>query len=99
MSEWDTGESLSPCFRWSMLQDNVVSFVALELTASKFMQDNSMYPLFFFFFRHVVVGLRSCRAAGLSLIEFGWIGDKVKPHPLPLSAFVLFLFFLNVSPP
>ena len=36
MSEWDTGErSESVFFRWSMLQDNVVSLVALELTASK----------------------------------------------------------------
>ena len=113
MSEWDTGErSESVFFRWSMLQDNVVSFVALEHTASKFVQDNSMYPLFFlrqvvvgpatlmlaptssvFFFKIWCISRRSCRGAGSSLIEFGWIGDKVNPHPFPLS----FFFFEKLS--
>ena len=50
MSEWDTDErSESLFFRWSTPQDNVVSLFALELTASKFVQDSSMYPFFFFF--------------------------------------------------
>ena len=44
----------------------------------------------FFFKKKMVHSRRSCRAAGSFLIEFGWIGDKVNPHIVPLSAFVLF---------
>ena len=109
MSEWDTEErSESVFFRWSTPQDNVVSLFALELTASKFVQDSSMYPLFFFL-HHVVVGLATPMLAPMSRVFFffckfgafrgaavgelvrlwfGWIGDKVNPHPYH-SAFFL----------
>ena len=53
--------------RWSMLQDNVASLVTLGLTASEFVQDNST---FFFFLRHVVVGLATPMSAPMSRVFF-----------------------------
>ena len=66
-SEWDTGERSESVFFGGRCF--IVSLVAWELTASKFVQDNSMYPLFFFL-RHVVVGPATTMVASMSRVFF-----------------------------